>query len=241
MNNGALRFARYAYPPNALGYCGPGDCGALLEYADAGVADGGLTDLVRRFAGAWPYLALIGAATGHPDPLDDRVVEAYWLGNPLLERVPGRLLAANLDDRFARRAGSGFIDLATLAIGGGRAHHNFHVFAVYPWVGMLRAGFTVEPLRVLNYCRVRWGTVISVHNGGSAEVVSAPLIWQGDRLALGPQAPETVALSASQASQVRPGDVVSLHWGWVCEPLNGVQTRRLRHYTTTQLNLVNLR
>jgi len=36
MNGGALRFARYACPPNALGYCGPGGCGTLLEYANAG-------------------------------------------------------------------------------------------------------------------------------------------------------------------------------------------------------------
>jgi uncharacterized protein DUF6390 len=239
MNTGALRFARYAYPPNALGYCGPQDCGALLEYADAGVVDGGLRDLARRFDGAWPYLSLIGAANSGADPLDDRVVEAYWLGNPLLERVPGPLLAAHLDDRFAKRAGRGWNDLATLAVSGGRAHHNFHVFAVYPWVGMLRAGFEEQPLRVLNFCRVRWGSVLAVHNGESVEVLSSSLRWDGHRLGLGEAEAQRAMLSAAQARTLRPGDTVALHWDWVCETLTPPQLRRLRHYTATQLRLVN--
>jgi hypothetical protein len=33
---GALLFARYAYPPNALGLCGADSPGTLLEYGDAG-------------------------------------------------------------------------------------------------------------------------------------------------------------------------------------------------------------
>ena len=32
---GAAMFARYAYPPNELGYCGPGDGRDLLEYVSA--------------------------------------------------------------------------------------------------------------------------------------------------------------------------------------------------------------
>ena len=34
MTAGPVVFARYAYPPNALGYCGPADSGALLKEAD---------------------------------------------------------------------------------------------------------------------------------------------------------------------------------------------------------------
>ena len=82
------------------------------------------------------------------------MVEAYWLGNSLLEHIPAPLLAAHLQDRFSDRAGAHWADLATLATCGGRAHHNFHVFAVYPRVAMLRAGFTEDSLRVLNSCRV---------------------------------------------------------------------------------------
>jgi hypothetical protein len=36
---GPLMFVRYAYPPNALGYCGPADFAAFRAYAVAGVVD----------------------------------------------------------------------------------------------------------------------------------------------------------------------------------------------------------
>ena len=78
-------FVRYAYPPNALGYCGPADFAAFREYAAAGVVDPGLVQLAQAFAGAWPYLELIAHGCGIGDPLDRRVVEAYWVGNGLLD------------------------------------------------------------------------------------------------------------------------------------------------------------
>ncbi|MEO6208381.1 MAG: DUF6390 family protein, partial [Candidatus Limnocylindrales bacterium] len=74
---GASLFARYAYPPNELGYCGPQDSRAVLEYGAAGVVDRGLVELAKGFAGAWPYLETIAGMAGIPDPLDRRVVEAY--------------------------------------------------------------------------------------------------------------------------------------------------------------------
>jgi len=46
-------FARYAYPPNALGYCGPDDPRALLEEFAAG-GGAGLRLAAHRFVGAWP-------------------------------------------------------------------------------------------------------------------------------------------------------------------------------------------
>ncbi len=37
--SGAQLFARYAYPPNELGYCGPNDAAPLLEHGFSGDAD----------------------------------------------------------------------------------------------------------------------------------------------------------------------------------------------------------
>jgi hypothetical protein len=234
-------FARYAYPPNALGYCGPDDSRALLEYAAQGAADRGLVALARRFDGAWPYLQLIAAAARIADPLDPRVVEAYWVGNGLLERVPPGLLARTLEDRFASRAGRRVVDLATLALCGGRAHHNFHVFGVYPWVGMLRAGPTEEPLRVLNACRIRWGQVVATA-GNLAEVRSRPVRWDGNALALGGERIEQVTAqdgALALAGPIEPGCWVALHWDWICDVLSPPRLARLQHYTASQLAAVN--
>jgi hypothetical protein len=241
MTPGPVLFARYAYPPNLLGYCGPSDHAALLAYATGQVSDSGLVDLARRFAGAWPYLALIAAANRRTDPLDPAVVEAYWIGSPLLERVPAGLLANQLEDRFRRQIGSGIADLAELAVGGGRAHHNFHVFSVYPWVGLLRAGHVENPLRVLDSCRIRWGTVTSIHSG-HAEVRAQPLCWTGRELMLAAAAIERVTVATGGgrlAPRVRVGDTVSLHWDWVCDVLTARQAAMLRHYTLGQLRVAN--
>ena len=75
-SDGPLLFVRYAYPPNALGYCGPDDFAAFREYAAAGVVDQGLVQLAQAFSGAWPYLELISAGCDIADPLDQLVVQA---------------------------------------------------------------------------------------------------------------------------------------------------------------------
>src|SRR6187431_2111543 len=85
--SGPVLFARYAYGPNRFGYCGPDDADELLEAGAAG-QDRVLRALAQRFEGAYPYLALIARSAGIADPLDRRVVEAYWLGNDLLRAVP---------------------------------------------------------------------------------------------------------------------------------------------------------
>lgn len=240
---GALLFARFAYPPNDLGYCGPDAAGELLEYADAGVADGGLRRLAMGFDGAWPYLELIAHANGLDDPLDERVVEAYWLGNRLLDTVSPTWVGPSLEERFRRLVGADWKRLAAVVEQAPRPHHNFHVFCVYPWVGLLRTGVTDHALRVLDRCRVRWARVLAV-NETTAVVDHQPLTWEGGRLGLGPSRPETVDVARNGRALVAApavGELVACHWGWACHRLTPRQGRRLRAETLAQLELVNLR
>ena len=100
--SGPVLFARYAYGPNRFGYCGPDDADELLEAGVAG-QDRVLRALAQRFEGAYPYLALIARSAGIRDPLDRRVVEAYWLGSDLLRDVPVAAFGASIDERFRER------------------------------------------------------------------------------------------------------------------------------------------
>ncbi len=238
---GPVLFARYAYPPNALGYCGPGDPSTLLGAAADGTDVDGLSHLAARFEGAWPYLQLLAACSGIDDPLDRWVVEAYWIGNPLLACVPEPVLARSMSDRFEHRVGRQFEALVSAVPAGGVPQHSFHVFAVYPWLGLLRAGTNAPAMEVLDRCRIRWGRVESVI-GDSVVVTSRPLVFDGSRLALGAEQPEVVRCSIEGTGFVTdliPGDVVSLHWDWVCDRLEPAQVRALRHYTDKQLAAVN--
>ena len=239
--SGPVLFARYAYPPNALGYCGPPDAEALLEMAAEGSDRRGLEASAVRFDGAWPYLELIARCNGITDPLDRRVVEAYWIGNALLTRVPAGILTASLRGRFERQARQDFGAMADAVALGAPAHHSLHVFAVYPWVGLLRRGKEGPAMRVLDQCRVRWGTVANV-DGWRVTVRTRALGFDGSRLVQGEERLESVRYGHDGVRLLGPlaaGDVVSLHWDWVCDRLSPGALRRLRACTARTVQAVN--
>src|SRR5690349_16310202 len=111
-------FARYAFPPNQLGYCGP-EATSVDE----------LGSHAREFDGAWPYLQALAEAAGVDDPLDDEVVKSYWIGGRLLDKVDPRELLDRLHAAFAGQTTGmlGALDDGAQVL----AHHSFHVFVVY--------------------------------------------------------------------------------------------------------------
>ena len=238
---GPLLFARYAYPPNERGYCGPADSRALLEYGSAGVVDPGISELARGFTGAWPYLQLIAGESGIPDPLDHRVVEAYWLGNELLDTIDVTHLGNSLRDRFGPRSGSSWSYLAETIPAGALPHHSFHVFGIYPWVGMLRGEHGDHPLQVLDRCRIRSGRVVAAQ-GDAVVVQSRLLLFDGLKLHLGPEMEETVVAEVDGygfVGDLQPGEWVALHWDWVCDRITDRQRHNLARYTHHHVEMTN--
>jgi hypothetical protein len=237
---GPALFARFAFPPNALGYCGPADSLHLFEAATAGATDE-LAAVAPAFDGAFPYLQLIAGANRIEDALDARVVEAYWVGNDLLAQVDIADVGMSLDDRFRRRAGAGWDSLSAAVPAGAVPHHSFHVFGVYPWVGLLRSGRVDEPLQVLDRCRIRWGVVQAVESD-RALISSQPITWDGTLIGLGDPADEWVSWADAGRSPLdapAPGDVVAAHWDWMCDILDDHRLHELRRWTAHTLRLVN--
>lgn len=238
---GERLFARYAYPPNELGYCGPDgpdDSAQLLSAAAGG--SGEVRARAKHFAGAWIYLQLIADAGGIDDPLDERVVEAYWIGNELLEAVDPGVFASTVRAAFVGEVGA---DWRTLQLPARRprAHHSFQVFAVYPWVRMLDRGDTAR--RVLDRCRIRTAEVRSV-SAEYVDVVSRPLTWRAGRLGLGHGSVERVRWSTqgrvlSGERRLAEGDRVALHMDWMCDRLTAEQAEACDRLTLDQLALTN--
>lgn len=240
MAAGPLLFARFAFPPNRLGYCGPPESTTLFEVATTGIA-AEIEAMAAAFDGAYPYLQLIAASCGIADPLDARVVEAYWVGSRLLTRIDVSSMGNALDERFRPQVGPKWGFLAETIPAGAAPHHAFHVFGVYPWVGLLRAGRVEQPLRVLDRCRIRWGTVEAV-TGDSAVVRNRLLHWDGRRLGYGDEVVETVEWAiegTSLAGPIAAGDTVAMHWDWICDRLSGARLRRLQGWTQRHIDLVN--
>lgn len=234
-------FARYAFPANALGYCGPADPSALVAASSGEGAQGGLAELAREFNGAWLYLQLIAEVSGIADPMDDRVVEAYWVGNGLLDGVPAPRLASSVRD--LPDAGAPDRSLVEKAVrAGGVAHHSFHVFAVYPWLALLRVGKRDPALSILDRCRISWGRVERVE-GPKVTVWSRPLDFDGQDLVLLEERLEDVGCGVGDVGYIEdlaPGDFVSLHWRHVCDRLDPTALEHLEHFTLRSLRAANL-
>lgn len=239
MTDGLRVFSRFAFPPNSLGYCGPEDPRLLGELvaADPASAREEMVHVAQAFAGAWPYLTLIATQTGRTQ-LDPLVVEAYWIGNPLLDNIDIADWGRSLDDRFARRAGSSMTAIDEAIARGGKPTHAFHVFCIYPWVGLLRDGAADPALHVLDRCRVRWGRVLSTEESVT-RVETRHLTWDGSTLGLGPIVNEEVRNSVDPGLVVDRGDVVAMHWDYITARLSAGQLHRLTREHDEHLGLVN--
>jgi hypothetical protein len=237
-SRGAEMFARYAYAPNALGYCGP-PLGATLR--DGSVDD--VRSAATQFSGAWPYLRVLSKMTGISDPLDYRLVESYWLGGGIGARLdPDEFvdeLLAIIGPKAGRYWGHLTADLACEAA----ANHCFHVFGVYPWSRFLGRGMDEHPLGVLDNCRITLGTVLS-RDGDVVVVMCQALAWDGQALTLSEPSARRLNVFAdgySAMPDVAVGDEVAIHWGRLCGRLQPDQIQALADSTSRQLRLTNQR
>ncbi|OBG32523.1 DUF6390 family protein [Mycobacterium sp. E3198] len=231
-------FARYAYAPNALGYCGP-PLGATLR-------DGSVEEVRRAatgFSGAWPYLRVLSELTGIADPLDYRLVESYWLGGGVGAGLDPQDFLDALLGIIGPQAGRYWSHLTGDLAHEAAANHGFHVFGVYPWTRFLGRGMDEHPLGVLDNCRITWGTVVS-RAADAVEVMCRRLVWDGRALRLSEPSVRPLDVWAdgySAVPDVALGDEVAVHWGRLCGRLSPEQVGALADSTDRQLRVTSQR
>ncbi len=240
-SDGLLRCTRYAFGPNRLHYCGPDASQELHAYLDEEVADLGLTKLLKGFATMYPYLRFIARANRIRDPFDIRVVEAYWIGNALLDRVQVGAFYRHLQDeqRLKARMGWEFVEqLGGKIVRGAVPHHSFHVFEVWKRTGHLEEAHTLDSM---DSCRISWGEVKGV-DGPFLEVSVEPLVLVDRKLALG--APVRRRLVRNLGAEldidsVQPGQWVTMHWGVPCEVVSSQAVAELKRRTLSHIAFAN--
>lgn len=230
-------FARYAYAPNALGYCGPPDTTALRDGSPALIRAA-----ARRFTGAWPYLRVMSAMTGIADPLDLRLVESYWHGGGIGSTLDTDAFYDALLAILGPAAGHYWSHLTPRLAPEAAPNHCFHVFGVYPWSRMLATAAAPTALDILDKCRITPALVVA-RDGSRVRLEARGLTWDGHHLDLGPPAARTVtlALDGRLTMDPRHGDLVALHWDRVTAPLNGTRAADLNDSTLRQLAATNHR
>jgi len=238
--DGVARAARYAFGPNKLHLCGPDANAEVLAYLQEGASDAGLGNILKGFETLYPYLRQIAEANRIADPFDARVVEAYWVGNDLLEMIPVKTFyrhlaeTLRLKDRYDPKS---FNELALKLPRGARMHHAFHVLNAYKRTGHDAKLHTLESM---DACRVSWGMVTAV-DGVSITVQRRPLLLNGHQLVLGDPVPFIVQrkLEDDFLENLRPSDLITMHWGVPCEIITEQKIRSLEHYTKIAIALSN--
>jgi hypothetical protein len=239
--DGVTRAARYGFGPNRLHLCGPDANREVFAYIEAGVADPGLQYLLKGFSTLYPYLQEIAHANKIADPFDDRVVEAYWVGNSLLETIPQQVFYKHLRDNLdlkRKYSYKEFDELISKLGQGARMHHNVHVLNAYKRTGHDAKLHTLESM---DSCRVSWGKVIKVE-GPSVTVERQPLMQHEKKLSLG--VAEQIQLRRrleedGSLDDLKIGDIVTMHWGVICEVIPQTSVRYLTHYTDLAMRLSN--
>ena len=233
------RFLNYSYEPYRLHFCGPQDdkSGKVVDDFLKGrkISANRLDKVAGEFVGVYPYLELI-AEKNKLEPLDEQVVEAYWIGNNLLKQVTSQDLK---DLIFKKFVGQGKLSVAEgerLALGVPNravAHHSFHVL----YVGSVTD--TVQLVgKLLDLCRISWGKVIG-YSGDTIKVRYRPLIVKPNDLRLGrDEVEKEIKWNKQVLPKVIENQIVTFHWGMASEIISEDQVRNLEKYTLRNIDAI---
>jgi len=232
---GILRCAKYAFMPNKLSLCGPDDNRNLFAYCCEQKADQGLKIILEKFQTLYPYLKLIAHSNLIKDPFDERVIEAYWIGNELLDNISKSKLYWHLLDthQLKKKLNKKLLDKVIGKIPlGAKPHHSFHVLNVWN---------KTNNLKLADLCKISWGKILRI-DYPYLEVEYQPLVFDG-KLKLGPLIDYRAMCVMNKSKFVNDfqvGQWVSFHWNFVCEILNNYQVIQLKKYTEESINLCTI-
>lgn len=237
-----LRLASiYGLPPCALGFCGRGIKAAphiLADYLSGKkITQSKIIKAHKGFEAAYKYYQLIAKINGIANPLDYRVVEAYWLGNSLLDKANQKDLQKLVltdfcqADLLSRQAAK---KRASKIPPNAKPHHSFHVLILGSITG--RVEFTT---RVRDVCRIGWGEVIAKIKNQRLNIKYRPLLFKNARFCLGKPIVQQVRWYKSYLPRVKKGDIISFHWGRACQVLGKRQLKNLEKYTLLNIKAAN--
>lgn len=231
--------ARFSCGPNALGLCGPAEFPSFIRKWFAGDGRkkdaGPLARHMKKFIAPYEYMKIIADANGLA-PFDYEVVEAFWLGNKLLDQVSREQVASVITGPFvgpkylSRERAAALVDSLPARI---YPHHSFHVFYIGSISGVLH-GTPDE----LDHCRVSWGKRMETGRGGKDgwTVHTRPLELSGGRASFGQ--PVTRNWKPWMGKPAPPvGATLCAHWNQAVMEIDKKQEKNLEKYTRINMEL----
>ncbi len=242
-SQGLLLCSRYAVAPNFFGYCGPRENASLLDHLKEKVVDKEVSTILSQFETLFPYLRLISKENNIPDLFNQKVVEAYWIGNSLLDNISNRnysyLLAEKLD--LEKKMGTIKFQKVRSKILTSKfyPHHAFHVFNIFKRTGHVNSNHTID---TMDSCRIGWGKIIMKSQSQKINVETKQLAINNERLSLSKPTVKELKVDFKGKSfmkNLKVGDWVSFHWGFVCDVLTKQQVGNLEFYTQKAIQFFN--
>lgn len=243
--DGILKCSKYSFGPNRLHYCGPDQNIELSTLIKAGALVGdkgfGLSSILKEFKTLFPYLKHIANSNQITDPFDKKVVEAYWLGNSLLEKIEKQKFYDFLIDDLNMKKKKSLKDFLKLSekVSTGVPHHNFHVLNIWTKMGH---NDKLSAISRMNECRISSGEVISV-SGPEIIVKTEPLVMLANgKIQLSKPILRTITRKFEvdyDIEQLMSGQIISIHWGVPCEVISKKQADILKKYTLKSIDLTN--
>lgn len=226
--NGTELAARFSYITNVLRYCGPKEAGeAFIKYVKNKDNKEEVAKAIKKFEGLYPYLRTIAEAT-EKDYLDYDVVEAYWIGNELLDELGDKEVSKAVERLMKRGLPKSIGEKAIKELPKGfPLHHDFNV--MYVGVGNITGSVPVT-LQNMENCRVSWGEVVKVQKG-TLLVRKQPLKFISNEYVLGETETVNAVYLPKMLPDVKKGDIVALHWGFAPIILTREQQANLEKYT----------
>jgi len=234
--DGVALCARFSIATNRLQFCGPSDAEPDLYRAiTTGEGHAEARQHLSRFEALMPYLEAIGRKHGL-DPFDRQVVEAYWVGNSLLDALDAEDFRSLLDALVRRGLPRSFAQhLGEHLPSRPLFHHAFHVSFV--GVGNV-TGHVETTLANMEACRPAWGTV-RARNGSRLTVERSSWAVRDGRLVVGPSKTVEVSFDPRVLPEVRVGAEVALHWDWPALQLEATQRAALEEYSRRSIESAN--
>ncbi|MBI4136625.1 hypothetical protein HY469_01030 [Candidatus Roizmanbacteria bacterium] len=243
--DGLLTCVNYSYPPNSLQYCGPDKTSEIVAYKQEHIGSDELVSFMKDFHTLYVYLRFIAHENNILDPFDPHVVEAYWIGNPLLTTISMKGLSQCLTEDQMLKKRLKKQDLKWL-IGkipqGAIPHHTFHVLNVFTRTGHHTVTHTLE---TMDSCRIGWGKIVNEQltmNNKQILVKTNPLVIKKGKLALGEPVIKTIqtpSFARPTTYNLKPTTFISFHWNMFCDVLTDQQVAQLERYTRKAIQLAN--
>lgn len=222
----------YSIPPNKLGYCGPVESWKVLNSFISNQDEQSAEEVKRSltdFNALHPYLELIANANGL-EPFDAEVIDAYWIGNQLLENVSYEetqktILSFQhfgLPKSIAEKKASELSD-------GMLPHHSMHVL----YINFISQ--KVEPIvKNLSSCIVQWAKVLD-ETSEAIRIKGIELFAESGELKI---REKEKTIENPFDLQLQPKDLISVHWNNAIEKISEDELKRLEKYTKATIALL---